>query len=213
MHKVQPPLSGSTKRNLLEWTSLGCTVLLAIFVTAVATFSGYVYLFPEHYIQSLHWPNVKPTISGLRVAFLTYKDEYNRFPVPDSDSRSLDLSIRSRGQMLLALIGAEATELNPHGIQFLELPMAKNRELGLWLDGSDWVLTDRWGEPYYIVLDTNRDGTLTNPEFGADVLDSKYAKRVESEPPPAELKDIVAIYSAGADRDPETWHDNITSWR
>ena len=91
--------------------------------------------------------------------------------------------------------------------------MAKNQELGLWLDGSDWVLTDRWGEPYYIVLDTNRDGTLTNPEFGAAVLDTNYAKRVESEPPPAELKDIVAIYSSGADRDPKTWHDNITSWR
>jgi len=71
---------------------------------------------------------------------------------------------------------------------------------GLWQDGEEWVLSDLWGEPYYIVLDTNEDNMIANPNLGAAKSLSQIPAR-------------IIIYSSGKDRDPKTWHDNICSWR
>lgn len=151
-------------------------------------------------------------LKDIKYALLSYEVDYHHFPIPASDRHGPDVSIRSRGSMLTALMGEDAA-LNPRGIKFIDLPAAKDRKEGLWQDGAERVLSDRWGEPYYIVLDTNGDGKIANPEFGADQSDAEYAKRCRTNPPPATLQLKVLIYSAGPDRDPKTWKDNVCSWR
>lgn len=151
-------------------------------------------------------------LKDIKYAILSYELDYHHFPIPASDRHGPDVSIRSRGFLLTALIGEEAA-LNPSGIKFIDFPTAKNRKDGLWMDGAERVLSDLWGEPYYIVLDTNKDGLIANPEFGADQSDSAYAKSCQTNPPPATLPLKVLLYSSGPDRDPKTWKDNVCSWR
>jgi len=152
-------------------------------------------------------------IKDLRVAITAYVLETNRFPMLKPDSPNVDVSVRSRGQMLTILMGQKHSVLNPKTIKFIDLPMAKDRKAGLWQEDAEWVLSDRWGEPYHLILDTNRDKLITNPEFGADRSNPKYAEQCRQTPPPATLSAEVIIYSSGPDRDPKTWDDNICSWR
>lgn len=143
---------------------------------------------------------VRRSVRDLEMALGLYKADYNCFPPPATSDPNLDLALRSRGPMLQALIDGDAGGLSPRKIKYLDLPMARNHKNGLWQDGAEWVLSDLWGEPYYIVLDTNGDGKIANPEFGA-------------EHQPATLPVRVLIYSSGPDRDPKTWEDNVCSWR
>lgn len=152
-------------------------------------------------------------IRDLRIAITAYEVDSNRFPILEPDSPGLDGSVRSRGVMLTILGGQHHAVLNPKTIKFIDLPPARDRKRGLWQDGSEWVLSDSWSEPYYIVFDTSKDGKITNPEFGSDQSDPKYAERCKLNPPLATIQSSVLIYSSGPDRDPKTWHDNICSWR
>ncbi|MBL9179417.1 MAG: hypothetical protein JNM65_15240 [Verrucomicrobiaceae bacterium] len=159
------------------------------------------------------WVQTKHLLKDLRTAIATFKIEYNHLPITGANSINSDLSLRSRGTMLPALIGLKVGELNPKEIKFIDLPPARERKRGLWQDGNEWVLSDPWGETYYIVIDTNGDSKLTNPEFGADQSDPKYAAKCRYIPPPSTLPASVIVYSSGPDRDPKTWNDNICSWR
>lgn len=155
---------------------------------------------------------VRATALDLRMALEQYRADYHRFPVPEPSAPHSDLALRSRGLMLPVLIGKDVEGLNPKEIKFIDFPAAKDRKSGLWKDDAEWVLSDRWGEPFYIILDTNGDGKIANPESAADRSDSEYAK-LETYPPPAELPLGVIVYSAGKDRDPKTWRDNICTWK
>lgn len=156
---------------------------------------------------------VKGIMRDFRAALEAYEIDYNHFPIPETTSTSSDMSTRSRDPMLSALVGLESAGLNPRKIRFIELSPAKGCKNGLWRDGAEWVFSDLWGEPYYIVLDTNKDGMVANPEYGADQSDPDYAKRCKISPPPATAPLRTLIYSSGPDRDPKTWQDNICSWR
>lgn len=137
-------------------------------------------------------------LKDIQVAITSYETDYGHFPIPESDWHGPDVSIRTRGPMLTALSGSNTT-LNPREIKFIDFPAAKNRKDGLWQDGAEWVLSDLWGEPYYIVLDTNKDDWVANPEPA-----TKYI--------PVMLPVNIIIYSSGPDRDPKTWQDNVCSW-
>ncbi|HRH98462.1 MAG TPA: hypothetical protein PLB55_21150 [Prosthecobacter sp.] len=152
-------------------------------------------------------------VRDLKIAITAYVVESNRFPILEPASPGLDVSVRSRGIMLPILGGKEDAVLNPKSIIFIDLPRAKDRKFGLWQDGSEWMLSDVWGEPYHIIFDTSEDNVIANPEFGADQTDPTYAEKCKLNPPPATIQSSVLIYSSGKDRDPKTWHDNICSWR
>ncbi len=151
-------------------------------------------------------------LKDIRIALSSYETDYRHYPIPESDWHGPDVSIRTRGPMLTALIGSNAT-LNPKTIKFIDFPAAKDRKFGLWQDGGEWVLSDKWGEPYYIILDTNKDDMVANPEFGAVFSDPKRAEFYQKNPMPQMLPLRIAIYSSGKDRDPKTWDDNVCSWR
>lgn len=149
----------------------------------------------------------------LQYAIANYKVDHNHFPIPGKTTPTSDFILRTRGAFLQALLGENAAGLNPKEIKYIDLPMAQDRKRGLWQDGDEWVLSDSYGEPFYLVFDTTSDGKIANPEFGADLSDADYAEYCKKHPPPAELKADVLVYSSGKDRDPKTWHDNIRPWR
>ncbi len=171
----------------------------------------------RHCIVSDDWPDgkyvqTKRLLKDLGAAIQIYEVEFNRLPSPESGPHGQDISVRSRDPFLTMLIGKEGMPEN-YQVKFIDVPLAKNHAFGLWRDGSERVLSDFWSEPYYIVLDTDGDGMIANPEFGADQSDPEYAKRRRADPAPATLPVKVLVYSSGTDRDPKTWHNNICSWR
>lgn len=128
-------------------------------------------------------------MKDVEVACRHYRVEYDGFPVAPADA-TLDTEIRSTGDFIQGLLGS-----NPRQIKFVDLPEGRGGKFGLVESGTVVTLVDLWGEPYYLILDTNEDGKVRNPEGGADMRES------------------MILYSAGPDRDPKTWADNIKSWR
>lgn len=136
---------------------------------------------------------MKESRNGLQ----NYEIEYGHFPT-SSTRGDPDLKTTSRGAILSALIGQNPL-LNPKGIVFCEFSVARNQRDGIWQESGDWVLSDRWGHEYHILLDSNQDGKIANPDT--------------SEAPKNPFLPIdIAIFSAGPDGDPATWEDNIKSW-
>lgn len=70
------------------------------------------------------------------------------------------------------------------------------------------AMHDIWGSCYFLMLDMNGDGQVKNPERLPGAVPNPRAKPLGEFLPMRK-----AIFSAGPDRDPNTWADNITSWR
>ncbi len=181
-------------------------VMIGIILVALPGLTSCMKYFHETTVSS-----TAAAIKHLKIGITAFEVDYAHFPIPASDWHGPDVSLRTRGLILPALLGQDAT-LNPRDIKFIDFPNAVDHKSGFWQDGAEWVLSDPWGEPYFIVLDTNKDGTVANPEFGADQSNPDYAAKCKTNPPPATLPLNALVYSSGPDRDPKTWLDNICSW-
>ncbi|MFC5455279.1 type II secretion system protein [Prosthecobacter fluviatilis] len=173
---------------------------------------------------------VQTVLKDLRVAITSYQVDYNRWPVNPSL-----LSAASSGQDVQALptdentgiIGAltaittsssggaggggssGSVNLNPKNIKFIDLPIAKNGKFGLVNAQPPYRLVDLWGTLYYVLLDTNGDLQVANPDLNNS--DPRISANAIS-PPPKMLPLEVAIYSWGQDLKQQT-PDDVVSWR
>ncbi len=72
---------------------------------------------------------------------------------------------------------------------------------GLYYDDhNEPILVDPWGEPFYFIADLKGAGKIPNP----DPRDNKTHPFIE--------KPII-MFSAGPDGNPNTWDDNVLSWK
>lgn len=152
-------------------------------------------------------------------SMIKFKAESGHWPPSISkNGNAHDLEMRSKGPLikcLLALSDPSALNENPRGMKFFDAPIARNgNSFGLVesssLDGSKFMkLIDIWGEDYYILIDLNGDGEIANPAAGR--LSSSFPFKQKAAP--ATVAATVVVYSAGPDRDPKTWEDNILSVR
>ncbi|MBN8419020.1 MAG: prepilin-type N-terminal cleavage/methylation domain-containing protein [Verrucomicrobia bacterium] len=173
---------------------------------------------------------VQTVLKDLRVAITSYQVDYNRWPVNPTL-----LSAASSGQDVQALptdensgiVGALTTlttsssggsgggsgggtvNLNPKSIKFIDLPIARNGKFGLVNAQPPYRLVDLWGTVYYVLLDTNGDLQVNNPDLNNS--DPKISANAIS-PPPKMLPLEVAIYSWGQDLKAQT-PDDVVSWR
>lgn len=142
----------------------------------------------------------KVVMKDIQTAITSYRTEYNQFPVLSGKE---DVSVLSEGAWLAALLG-EDEKLNPRKIDFFDPRLAKNKKFGLYHENGQPFLVDYWGNKYHVLMDLDDDNRIANPEFNS----AKPNKRVEKE-----LAARSLIYSAGPDGDPNTWEDNVCSWR
>jgi len=134
-----------------------------------------------------------------------YHEEYNRFP---SEAISPTPS-QTRGKILKTLHPEydaaghpkKIPEGNPRGINFFDPPAAKNKMSGMYYDDkNEPVLVDPWGTPFYFMASPDERKEVPNPDLQERPRDPK-------------VQTDIIIYSAGPDRNPDTWRDNIASWR
>ena len=127
-----------------------------------------------------------------------YYTQYSSYPLPASFIGSESTVWRSDAPFTAALMGTD-TGLNPRKIKFLpELRrVTVGRNGGLKPTDAGLAVVDAWGEPFYVLLDADYSGEMENPD------------------PTAERRRLaqgVLVFSAGPDKDPSTWEDNVTSW-
>jgi len=140
---------------------------------------------------------------GMSLSIKMFQTEYDRMPVEISPG-SESIPLRTQGALVNILMGKD-TKANPKGIQFLQPLPAQNKSGGYYEDDHGQpVIADPWGEPYYVLLTAEKqkakDKTVPNP----DPRENKDHPVIESS---------VILFSAGPDHDPNTWEDNVLSWK
>ncbi|MEN3942972.1 hypothetical protein WJU23_16865 [Prosthecobacter sp. SYSU 5D2] len=141
-------------------------------------------------------------MKDVQVALGHFRIEYGSFPI-SGPYKGKDVELRSEGPLLAALIGEDST-VNIRMIRFLDPSPARDGRQSFIKEDGQWRMVDPWGEMYYMALDVNMDNRIANPEAKPGNLSDKI---------PAAVNASVIIYSAGPDRDPKTWEDNVRSWR
>ena len=201
---AQPPPSKPKRK------SLGCFIwlaVLAIFLLLADCLCGWA-------LSNIILNRLIEDMKLIPKSMVAYKAEYGHWPSVPAITAKEDTICRSRGDFIEYLRSEEETQ-NPRKIRFLDYHLSANGKtygiieayVGNDTNSEPVKIVDAWGEPYYIVIDTNNDGEIANPETGRQT--GWFNKPVA----PATLRLPAIIYSSGPDRDPKTWHDNLCSWR
>lgn len=140
-------------------------------------------------------------MSGFIMDIKAYQTEYNRFP---SEAISPTRS-QTRGKIMVTLHpdqnAPQPPDGNPRKINFFDPPSAKKKMNGLYYDEKDEpVLVDPWGAPLYFMVSLDEKEKIPNPD-------------ARDKPANPFIKNSVIVYSAGPDKNPDTWEDNVMSWK
>ncbi|MCX6857894.1 MAG: prepilin-type N-terminal cleavage/methylation domain-containing protein [Verrucomicrobia bacterium] len=210
------------KSNRLNYRALerGFTLVeLLVVITIIAILASLAVPVTNKVIQNANNLRIKATMKDIQVAISHYRTEYNRFPLTLTGASGGDdtAPILTSGQtniinVLMARTDPNQTpNLNARNIKFIDLPFAKNAQTFGVIDPSGGAgttplqLVDIWGMPYKIMLDTNYDNRITNPD--ASNVDQKISARA-----PKFLSTSTAVQSYGPDKIANT-KDDIASWR
>ncbi len=160
---------------------------------------------------------VLAVVTELKSGIDAYQLDYTRFPIDSNTGAGngedvAELLTDGSNPLVDALLGippaANASggrDLNPKRTPFSNFSTAKNDHHGLVGSTRPYKLNDMWGQPYRILLDTNGDNQVKNPD--ATNADPKISQNQA-----ASLVVKSAVYSCGKDKLPQT-ADDIVSWR
>jgi prepilin-type N-terminal cleavage/methylation domain-containing protein len=212
-------------------TQLGFTLIeLLVVIVIISILAGLVMSQANKLMEDGRRLQVQTVIKDLRIAIGSYQVEYNRYPVDPSLLSGSDgqdapeLQTNEQSGIITALTaitsssggssgggggGSGSVNLNPKDLKFIDLPMAKNGVFGLVNAAPPFKLVDLRGNTYRVLLDTNGDKQVPNPDLKNS--DSKISANPNS-PAPQNLPTEIAIYSWGFDKQPFT-KDDIASWR
>ncbi|GEP44931.1 hypothetical protein [Brevifollis gellanilyticus] len=143
-------------------------------------------------------------LKDIQVSIGHYRTEYNRFPAEPTLGNADKAPIKLRGPVLEHLLGS-----NPRHIKFVDVQPTKPNRSGLVMEEGVPAWHDRWGTCYFLMADLDLDNRIPNPAFMAGAVTPRRTLSTSPKLIPAS----TLVFSAGPDRDPNTWADNITSWR
>lgn len=128
----------------------------------------------------------------------SYQADYTKYPFPEGFSGGEVTPLRT-DDVLTRILMAEDIQANPRRIKYLpELrQVQEGGGYGLLQSGEMLSVVDPWGEAFYVLMDADYDGSIENPNTTSTNT---------------RIYQGVLIFSAGEDRMPDTWEDNITSW-
>ncbi len=158
----------------------------------------------SHFVVSIRLRNYA-TIKDLSYALKNYENEYGHFPLEEPIRNDMDTFLdTSDSRFVTSLLGIVSPD-NIRGITFVDFPLAKDRRGGLLKENGSYQLVDPYGYPYHVIIDTNRDYQVWNP-------DSKNSGSEIRSGAAKWLPERIAIFSGGADGVDFT-SDDSTSWR
>jgi type II secretory pathway pseudopilin PulG len=173
---------------------------LLVVITIIAILATLAFSATRAVLGHAYKVETKTQLAALEVAVQSYFTEYNRLPGRGSSDETLRLNQST--DVLRILLG----EGSRPGVAFLQVKPAKAGKSGLLEHGDNYLsLLDHWGNPYFLILDRDRDERLSNP-------DANNEDRRVSDTASKGLRTRVAAFSSGPDGKPGTG-DDIVSWR
>lgn len=212
-----------TTSAFIPQTRRGFTLVeLLVVIVIIAILASLAVPVTNKVMNMANATRTKAVMKDLQVAIGHFRTEYNRFPIDMSGSSGASGAdhdpILTNGtnniiNVLMAMTNpSDPTNMNPRGIKFIDLQLAKNNNSFGIVDpsggtgtGGNVRLMDIWGMPYYIMLDTNLDNRIQNPD--ASNVDQRVSARA-----PQYLPASSAVQCLGADKIRNT-KDDIVSWR
>lgn len=185
---------------------------MLVVVTIVALLSALVAVQVNRVLIDAHSAQTLSVAMTLKNSIDSYQADYNRFPLEPRSAGDEDLPellTDGSNHLVDALLGVPPAEgspdLNPLRTQYAEFKPAQGNRNGIVGTDVPRRFHDRWGQPFHIVLDTNGDNQVKNPDLAS--TDPKI-----SQGKPEYLATRVAVYSVGQDHIPHS-KDDIASWR
>jgi len=213
----------TTFASIQPRSSRGFTLVeLLVVIVIIAILAAVAVPVTTSVMKKANEVRTKAVLKDLQVAIGHFRTEYNRFPVSltgASGGADIDPIVTNDSNTLITTLMAMTDpnassggqNLNPRGIKFIDLQIAKNgQSFGIVQSsgsgGSGNVsLYDIWGQPYVIRLDTNLDNRVENPD--AQNIDQRISAKA-----PQYLPVNSAVQCRGPDKILNT-KDDIVSWR
>ena len=196
-------------------------VELLVVIVIIAILASLAVPVTNKVMEMANTMRIKSVMKDLQVAVGHFRTEYNRFPVDltgTSGGDDVDPILTDDTSTIVSVLmamtdpAAGGPNLNPRGIKFIDLPLAKNGQSFGIVDpsggtgaGGNVRLLDIWGMPYRVMLDTNLDNRIENPD--AQNVDQRISARA-----PQFLPASTGVHCTGADKIINT-KDDIVSWR
>lgn len=185
---------------------------MLVVVTIVALLSALVAVQVNRAIIDAHSTQTLTVALELKNGISNYQLDYNRFPLEArtvGDEDMPELPTDGSNPIVDTLLGvpppAGGLDLNPTRTKYAEFKPAQGDRNGIVGTDTPRRFHDRWGQPFRILLDTNGDNQVKNPDLASS--DPKI-----SQGKPEYLPMQVAVYSVGQDRMPHS-RDDVASWR
>ena len=200
---MKPPFRSFPATSARGFTLIELLVVIGI----IAVLASLAFPVTQSVLQRAYKLKAQATVKDIQVAINSYVTEYNR--LPQQGNAETPVMTDQSSNLVSVLMGEDSSagqnSLNPRGIVFLNVNMAKNNRGGLVDNGGQLSLLDNWGNPYYVLMDGNYDNKVTNPDL------QNQDQNVSQGAPP-ELRTRVAVFSLGPDGQQGT-KDDIVSWR
>ncbi len=202
-----------THRQLASRAFTLIELLITITIIAILaslTASGII-----HAIDQANRLKVRTVLMDLKNGIDQYQTDYAHWPIDSTvaganGEDAPELLTDGSNTLVDTLTGippasSGTVDLNPKRIVFASFLPANNGRHGLVGAARPFKLVDMYGQPYHILLDTNGDNQVKNPDTSN--TDPKISTNQA-----AHLVSKVAVYSSGKDQAPHTG-DDITTWR
>ena len=199
---------------------------LLVVITIIAVLAGLLLPVVSKVTQNAQKVQAKNTELGIVNAIKSYQTDYGTYPVPantNSDyvfgtsgmtTANLMDVLRADGQGYDTLAGGN---LNPRQVVYFEMPAAKNQTAGQGKNGIDvnGFPMDPWGTTYYVEVDSNYDGGITNAygqnSAGFSVIGTGVI--VISAGPDKQLGAQFNSGSGGPNKNTGIQADDVISWQ
>ncbi|HEY1049412.1 MAG TPA: type II secretion system protein [Prosthecobacter sp.] len=185
---------------------------MLVVVTIIALLSALAAVQVNRVLIDAHAAQTLTVAMELKNGISSYQLDYNRFPLEAravGDEDMPEFLTDGSNPMVDALLGvppaAGGKDLNPLRTKYVEFKPAQGDRNGIVGTDVPRRFHDRWGQPFRIVLDTNGDNQVKNPDLASS--DPKI-----SQGKPEYLPVQVAVYSVGSDRVAHS-RDDVASWR
>lgn len=186
------PLPLQTRRSAFTLVELLVVISIIALLAAVAM-PSFASIF-----KKMKREQARTLAQSLVNSVKNYYTEYSKYPLPKGFSGGEVTPLRT-DEILTGTLMATNIDSNPKKIKFLPDLKAVEQGSGPGLMTSGEILTvvDPWGEQYYVMMDADYSGDIDNPDTTSGT---------------PKLYQGVLVYSAGEDKDPSTWEDNIRTW-
>lgn len=188
---------------------------LLITITIIAILASLTAAGISNAIDQANRLKVQTVLMDLKNGIDHYQTDYNRWPIVATSQGAngedaAELLTDGNNSLVDTLMGippasSGTVDLNPKRTPFVAFPPGNNGRHGLVGAARPYKLADMYGQPYHILLDTNGDNQVKNPDTSN--TEPKFSANQA-----AHLVTKVAVYSSGKDQAPSTG-DDVTTWR